>query len=282
MKSVSRLLAACALAATLFVGADRATAAPFTVTDAEFVGNQYTFSYNTFNRQVTNGTQATVAGDPWTSTNNLAYFNIGGYAMWTLTPPGLGVLFNGGTASGTVGWDFSGITGQIAKVELMTSNVMFQIPGAIQTRSFGDVITADVATPATFGTGPDANIYTLTGGSPPPSGTNTNWALGNGEVGDINTRLLMDITSLLNPIWLNNPDLLELRFGFQDNNLAMFTDSAQFFRTLSTSNPLGMQLVVTAQDPSVVPLPAAFPLFAGGLGLLGLLGWRRKRMATAA
>ncbi len=32
---------------------------------------------------------------------------------------------------------------------------------------------------------------------------------------------------------------------------------------------------------SAVPLPAAFPLFAGGLGLMGLLGWRRKRSAAA-
>lgn len=29
-----------------------------------------------------------------------------------------------------------------------------------------------------------------------------------------------------------------------------------------------------------VPLPAALSLFAGGLGLLGLLGWRRKRLAA--
>jgi plastocyanin len=29
------------------------------------------------------------------------------------------------------------------------------------------------------------------------------------------------------------------------------------------------------------PLPAALPLFASGLGALGLLGWRRKRKASA-
>jgi len=33
---------------------------------------------------------------------------------------------------------------------------------------------------------------------------------------------------------------------------------------------------------SPVPLPATFPLFASGLGALGLLGWRRKRKAVAA
>jgi CHRD domain len=32
----------------------------------------------------------------------------------------------------------------------------------------------------------------------------------------------------------------------------------------------------------VTPLPAALPLFASGLGALGLLGWRRKRKAIAA
>jgi hypothetical protein len=34
--------------------------------------------------------------------------------------------------------------------------------------------------------------------------------------------------------------------------------------------------------PSQVPLPAALPLFATGLAGLGLLGWRRKKKATAA
>jgi hypothetical protein len=33
---------------------------------------------------------------------------------------------------------------------------------------------------------------------------------------------------------------------------------------------------------SETPIPAALPLFASGLGALGLLGWRRKRKAQAA
>jgi hypothetical protein len=33
---------------------------------------------------------------------------------------------------------------------------------------------------------------------------------------------------------------------------------------------------------TTVPLPAALPLFATGIGALGLLGWRRKRKAAAA
>ena len=35
-------------------------------------------------------------------------------------------------------------------------------------------------------------------------------------------------------------------------------------------------------EASAVPLPAALPLFATGLGALGLYGWRRKRKANAA
>ena len=34
----------------------------------------------------------------------------------------------------------------------------------------------------------------------------------------------------------------------------------------------------TALADAVVPVPAALPLFAGGLGLLGLLGWRKRKI----
>jgi hypothetical protein len=46
--------------------------------------------------------------------------------------------------------------------------------------------------------------------------------------------------------------------------------------------PPGSQLVLDFGNVSQTPLPAALPLFATGLGALGLLGWRRKRKALAA
>ena len=39
---------------------------------------------------------------------------------------------------------------------------------------------------------------------------------------------------------------------------------------------------VTIQEISSTPLPAALPLFAGGLGVLGLLGARKRRKAQAS
>jgi hypothetical protein len=47
-----------------------------------------------------------------------------------------------------------------------------------------------------------------------------------------------------------------------------------------SSTGLSINSVRAEQD--YVPLPAAIPLFASGLGALGLLGWRRKRKNTAA
>ena len=42
------------------------------------------------------------------------------------------------------------------------------------------------------------------------------------------------------------------------------------------------EIALTGSENSQTPLPAALPLFATGLGTLGLLGWRRKRKAAAA
>jgi hypothetical protein len=57
--------------------------------------------------------------------------------------------------------------------------------------------------------------------------------------------------------------------------------------TITSHNPvppsnvtLSIPFQMTDFDP-VTPLPAALPLFATGIGALGLLGWRRKRKAQA-
>jgi hypothetical protein len=39
----------------------------------------------------------------------------------------------------------------------------------------------------------------------------------------------------------------------------------------------GGSITTFTASPSVTPLPAALPLFATGIGAMGLLGWRRKR-----
>jgi hypothetical protein len=52
-----------------------------------------------------------------------------------------------------------------------------------------------------------------------------------------------------------------------DNGMAMFPSDQEFdFAVFSAATPL----------------PAALPLFATGLGVMGLLGWRRKRKNTTA
>lgn len=90
--------------------------------------------------------------------------------------------------------------------------------------------------------------------------------------------------------------------GSTENILMPFVNSSvgtQFFGLTSTSLILSIafglpnggttiygafgldNLTIGSQVPAV-PVPAALPLLAGGFGLLGLVGWRRKRKAAHA
>jgi hypothetical protein len=58
-------------------------------------------------------------------------------------------------------------------------------------------------------------------------------------------------------------------------------DYAQLFTGLPGPFPNQfVEFVSFDGSVSIIPLPAALPLFASGLGALGLLGWRRKKKAT--
>jgi hypothetical protein len=82
-----------------------------------------------------------------------------------------------------------------------------------------------------------------------------------------------------NNVTLNTVDLL--------NYIAPETGSGLFYFTGLAASDVGLLVVnsdgVTSQFSSGgnTPLPATLPLFASGLGALGLLGWRKKRKAQA-
>jgi hypothetical protein len=64
-----------------------------------------------------------------------------------------------------------------------------------------------------------------------------------------------------------------------------FTDGAVLHIDLANASDWNMYPQISfdlTQDPTATPLPAALPLFAGGLGILGFAGsWRRRRAAKA-
>ena len=71
----------------------------------------------------------------------------------------------------------------------------------------------------------------------------------------------------------------------------LLSDGASYYVSANCSNPTSCpgsyydvmgSPVITFNDTAPTPLPAALPLFATGLGALGLLGWRRKRKTQAA
>ena len=59
-------------------------------------------------------------------------------------------------------------------------------------------------------------------------------------------------------------------------------NGAPFFSATAGAVVIARAVDSIDPTPTETPIPAALPLFASGLGALGLLTWRRKRQAVAA
>jgi hypothetical protein len=96
---------------------------------------------------------------------------------------------------------------------------------------------------------------------------------------------LSPLFSLEDPTFFN-PAFVTLEGGLEQAETALIAgiENGQTYFNIHTSmNPGGE--IRTELDPlgaPATPIPATLPLFATGLGALGLLGWRRKRKARVS
>lgn len=120
-----------------------------------------------------------------------------------------------------------------------------------------DIGVLDLFVPDVGGGAPEVAQFQAITGSPGANGTITGTQVANG----------------INPGFATKAVTLE--------NLTKIS----FFTSTTTNSDFALAFLnveLTQGNIPPIPVPAALPLFAGGLGLLGLLGWRRKRQATAA
>jgi len=77
-------------------------------------------------------------------------------------------------------------------------------------------------------------------------------------------------------IGLNGGGLLHTTFGAAATEIFLNVTSIKFAWGGNNANDFYVNGAT-----AVIPLPAALPLFGTGLGILGFLGWRRRRKAQA-
>ena len=85
------------------------------------------------------------------------------------------------------------------------------------------------------------------------------------------------------PLALSNNMVFDIFFTGGATNFSLPSLKVDFWTDLSQTQSTGNLLSQSIGAPvSATPLPAAFPLYATGLGALALLRWRRKRKNAPA
>jgi lambda repressor-like predicted transcriptional regulator len=83
-----------------------------------------------------------------------------------------------------------------------------------------------------------------------------------------------DELTVFNELGISPSEILAILMALDPTDVPTSLDAA-FDQLASTESQIAAGFATT-------PVPAALPLFATGLGAMGLLGWRRKRKNTAA
>jgi hypothetical protein len=101
------------------------------------------------------------------------------------------------------------------------------------------------------------------------------------DFGDTNSLPYLQFVSTDNPY---NPVVVCFNNSAPHSPCTTLSDPSAIDVSLNNVDFVSLDRQGNAQFASVAttPLPAALPLFATGLGVMGLLGWRRKRKGTAA
>jgi hypothetical protein len=198
--------------------------------------------------------------------------------------------FNGvtiGTPSSLSGWGFSSSpasqSGTLTIDLLIPNNEAFTIPTLTGTLSGNPLTIGAFSNIGTFSGGQDlTKVAGFAGASPPnpfSAYSGATAALDPGFTaytvlqavvsGTFTTGSTAGQTSTLNNTFsLSSAPLGSIVTGFLDEG------AAGIFTTAQSSS-------LVLNDPVATPIPAALPLFATGLGAMGLIGWRKKRKAQA-
>lgn len=152
--------------------------------------------------------------------------------------------------------------------------------GSGTTEQFNSTLLGNVST---NGTGGPFNPISLTG----PVTVFLNGYTTLGQLGTFSTEMLLLNLSAVGVLIRESPTLQSTgQTKIEDIGGGLFKITS-FFDVFTELSLDGGQNWIPSTDSTHVdlaniPLPAALPMFATGLGVLGLLGWRRKRKAAAA
>ncbi|WP_299478933.1 hypothetical protein [uncultured Roseibium sp.] len=108
--------------------------------------------------------------------------------------------------------------------------------------------------------------FTTNLGSTNPLGAASNWDTVSASFGSLSGAFSLTINGLANGVYNYRLDT-----SFNGSNAVTAPSGG--------TNFIGSFTITQGVNTTVVPLPAALPLLAGGLGLLGFMGWRRQKTA---